>query len=151
VIPQFIDCVLQKRPLLLSGDGSQRRSFCHVDDMIEGFLAVLKHLAGRGAPRNDCFNIGHDDPTSIRDLAELIVQLSFDLALIDEPLPIVAGRFAYSQAFDDTWHRTPDISHARRVLGFSPRMRLRDGLKLTLAHYNQYRRAELVMPAQSAS
>ncbi|HEX6138750.1 MAG TPA: NAD-dependent epimerase/dehydratase family protein [Casimicrobiaceae bacterium] len=147
VIPHFVDCILGRRPLLLSGDGAQRRSFCFVDDMIDGFVAVLRHATARGAPRNDCFNIGHPEPVGIRDLAHLIMGCAIDGGLIDAPLPIVADRFHYSQAFDDAWHRTPDIARARRVLGFAPRVSLRDGLVRLLDHYHRLRRAgALTMP-----
>ncbi len=140
VIPHFIDCILGRRPLLLSGDGAQRRSFCFVDDMIDGFVAVLRHAARRQEQRSDCFNIGHPEPVSIRDLAHLIVGCALDAGLLEAPLPIVPDRFRYSQPFDDAWHRTPDIAHARRVLGFAPRVALRDGLARTLAHYRRHAR-----------
>jgi nucleoside-diphosphate-sugar epimerase len=139
VIPHFIDCIVHRRPLLLSGDGAQSRSFCYVDDMIDGFIAVLRHAADPRAPRNDCFNLGHPEPIAIRDLAHLIVGCALELGLIAKPLPVVADRFSYSQRFDDGWHRTPDITHARRTLGFSPRVSLREGLKQTLTWYRRRR------------
>lgn len=138
VVPQFIDSILKRQPLLLSGDGSQRRSFCYVDDMIDGFMTVLRYAAGATAPRQACFNIGHDDPISIRELAEFMVEVACEVGLLAKPLPVLAGRFAYTQSFDDTWHRTPDISHARETLGFAPAIALRDGLVRTLAHYKTY-------------
>jgi len=139
VIPHFIDCILHRRPLLLSGDGQQRRSFCYVDDMIDGFVAVLRHAAAGQGPRDECFNLGHPEPIAIRDLAYLMVDRAVDLGLIVEPLPIVADRFVYSQAFDDRWHRTPDITRAARTLDFSPRVGLREGLGRTLAYYQRLR------------
>jgi len=140
VIPHFIDCILNKRSLLLSGDGAQRRSFCFVGDMIDGFVAVLQHAASMDGARNDCFNLGHPEPITIRELAELVVGCALDMGLIEKPLPVVADRFVYSQAFDDRWHRTPDIAHARQVLGFSPNVPLRDGLGRTLAYYHRLQR-----------
>ena len=136
VIPHFIDCILHRRPLLLSGDGQQQRSFCYVDDMIDGFVAVLRHAASGQDPRDECFNIGHPEPIAIRDLAHLMVQRAVELGFLVEPLPVVADRFVYSQGFDDRWHRTPDITHAARTLGFSPRVGLREGLDRTLAYYH---------------
>jgi len=135
VIPHFVDCILDKRPLLLSGDGTQRRSFCFVDDMVDGFMRVLAHAASPDAPRTDCFNLGHPEPIAICDLARTMLDSARDLGLIDQPLPIIADRFVYSQSFDDRWHRTPDITHARQTLGFAPAVSLRDGLKRTLAYY----------------
>jgi UDP-glucose 4-epimerase len=140
VIPHFIDCILNGRPLLLSGDGSQRRSFCFVDDMIEGFMRVLAYASGRDAPRNDCFNIGHPEPITIRDLAGEMLDGARALGLIDGTLPVVANQFVYSQGFDDRWHRTPDISHAQQALGFAPDVCLRDGLARTLAYYHGLQR-----------
>lgn len=144
VIPQFIDAILKRQPLLLSGDGSQCRSFCYVHDMIDGFMSVLRYAAGPEFSDGACFNIGQDIPISIRALAEMMVEVSCEVGLLDEPLPVLEGEFAYSQSFDDTWHRTPDISHARRTLGYSPTMQLREGMGITLAHYRKY------LPAQEA-
>ena len=149
VIPHFIDCILHKRPLLLSGDGAQRRSFCFVDDMIDGFVAVLDHASRMDEHRADCFNIGHPEPISIRDLAHRMVDCALDSGLLEAPLPIVPDRFHYSQRFDDRWHRMPDIAHARETLGFSPRVALRDGLESTLAYYR--RMQEHGMPAWAAA
>jgi nucleoside-diphosphate-sugar epimerase len=150
VIPHFVDCILNRRSLLLSGDGAQRRSFCFVDDMIDGFMAVLEHTQRTDGARNDCFNLGHPESITIRDLADLIVGCALDQRLISEPLPIVANRFIYSQPFDDRWHRLPDIGHARRTTGFSPTVPLREGLKRTLAYYHELQQAGMVDPvAQS--
>lgn len=149
VIPHFIDCILNARPLLLSGDGAQRRSFCFVDDMIDGFIAVLRHAASRDSPRSDCFNLGHPEPVAIRELAGLMVGCALDAGMIEKPLPIVADRFVYSQAFDDRWHRTPDIARARKTLGFAPGVPLRVGLGRTLAYYHGLRRAGTLVSAAS--
>jgi len=149
VVPHFIDCVLHERPLLLSGDGAQRRSFCFVDDMIDGFVAVLRHAwQRRGGESSECFNIGHPEPIAIRELAHLMVGCALDAGLIDAPLPVLADRFTYSQPFDDRWHRTPDIDRARQVLGFAPRVPLREGLARTLAHYERLQRGCVAPTAQ---
>ena len=140
VIPHFIDCILNQRPLLLSGDGAQRRSFCFVDDMIDGLMAVLKRAASMDGPRKHCFNLGHPEPITIRELARVVVGCALDIGLIEKPLPVVADRFVYSQAFDDRWHRTPDIAHAHQELGFSPSVPLRDGLQRTLTYYHRLQR-----------
>ena len=150
VIPQFIDDLMHARPLRLSGDGSQRRSFCFVDDMIDGFVAALRHAANDRCTRSDCFNLGHPEPVSIRDLAGAMVAAAADSGFVDAPLPIVAERFVYSQGFDDGWHRTPDIGHARSTLGFAPRVALREGIARTLAYYFNARRAAGVRTAPKA-
>jgi nucleoside-diphosphate-sugar epimerase len=142
VVPHFIDCILDRRPLLLSGDGTQRRSFCFVDDMIDGFVAVLEHAANPRAPRHDCFNLGHPEPIAIRDLAHLMIECALDLGLLEKPLLVAADRFVYSQPFDDRWHRMPDISRARGTLGFTPRVPLREGMRRTLSYYHRLRRTD---------
>jgi nucleoside-diphosphate-sugar epimerase len=141
VIPHFIDCILDGRPLLLSGDGAQVRSFCFVDDMIDGFLRVLGYAADWANPRNECFNLGHPEPISIRELAGVMLDCARGMGMLGEPLPVIPDRFTYSQSFDDRWHRTPDIRHAKEVLGFAPGMALRDGLTRTLAFYRDLKRA----------
>jgi len=71
----------------------------------------------------------------MRDLAEYMNAAAVRLGLLDHPLPIEAESFTYSQAFDDSWNRVPDISHAREVLGFQPTTPFAQGMELTLAHY----------------
>ena len=141
VIPHFIDCILNQRPLLLSGDGAQQRSFCFVEDMIDGFVAVLRHASRLDAKRNECFNLGHPEPCTISDLARLMVDCALEQRLVAQPLQIVPDRFVYSQSFDDRWHRTPDIGHARQTLGFAPKVPLRDGIKRTLSYYHESQQA----------
>ena len=146
VIPHFIDCILDKRPLLLSGDGTQTRSFCFVDDLIEGFIRAARHASSPHAERSNCFNIGHPEPISIRDLAVEMIDAARDLGMIRKALPIVTGRFTYSQLFDDRWNRTPDIAHAREVLGFAPSVSLREGLRRTLAFYRALQESRAMAP-----
>lgn len=143
VIPHFVDCILHRRPLLLSGDGSQRRSFCYVDDTIDGFMRALAHAARAESPRSDCFNIGHPEPIAIRDLAQVMLVSARDLGLIDEPLAVVPNGFFYSQSFDDGWHRLPDIAHARAALRFAPTVELADGLARTLTYYHGLQQADI--------
>jgi nucleoside-diphosphate-sugar epimerase len=141
VIPHFIDNLLHGDPLLLSGDGAQRRSFCFVSDMIDGLVVVLRYATTHRSTRSDCFNLGHPEPISIRDLARVMVAAAVDIGLIDAPLPIVPDRFVYSQSFDDGWSRMPDIGHAQETLGFTPHVTLADGMARTLAHYLAVKRA----------
>jgi UDP-glucose 4-epimerase len=135
VVPHFIDCVLQGQPLKLSGDGSQRRSFCYVQDMIRGMVLALAYTASQGAPFSQCFNLGSPDPMTIRELADTIVDTALQVGLLDEPCPVRPHAFHYSQSFDDTWSRVPDITRSKDILGFSPSVSLSDGLKVTLTYY----------------
>jgi UDP-glucose 4-epimerase len=143
VIPHFIDRVLKRQSLCLSGDGHQRRSFCYVDDMIHGLLLALVHAAPQSTPYSECFNLGSPEPITMRDLGYKIVGIAQSLGLLDEPCPIRPNAFRYSQSFDDSWSRVPDIAHAEDILGFRPRVSLSDGLRFTLTYY-----ANLIRPAQ---
>jgi nucleoside-diphosphate-sugar epimerase len=109
VVPHFIDRVLAKDSLMLSGDGMQRRSFCYVDDMIRGMVLALAHAAAQAAPFSRCFNLGSSTPITIRELAEQIVKVAVEVGLLDEPYPIRPHGFQYSQDFDDSWNRVPKL------------------------------------------
>jgi nucleoside-diphosphate-sugar epimerase len=135
VIPHFIDRVLSGQPLRLSGDGSQRRSFCYVDDMIRGMVLALAYTASQAPAFSQCFNLGSPDPITMRELANKIVGVALEVGLLDEPCPIRPHAFHYSQSFDDTWSRVPDITRSKTVLGFSPSVFLAEGLKVTLTYY----------------
>jgi nucleoside-diphosphate-sugar epimerase len=132
VLPHFVARVLARRPLLLSGEGRQRRTFCHVDDMVRGFLLALAHGREQRGTGTECFKLGGDEPIAIRDLAQRVVDLALELGLIQQALPIEANAFRYSQAFDDSWNRVPDISRAKAKLGFAPRILLDQGLRRLL-------------------
>lgn len=107
---------LGDRPLTIYGDGSQTRSFCYVDDMVSGLLALL--ATGDAAPTN----LGNPDERSISELAALIVELTGSSSEVTfEPLPI-----------DDPRVRCPDIARARRVLGWAPAIPLEEGLMRTI-------------------
>ena len=135
VMPHFIDRILAGKPLELSGDGSQRRSFCHVDDMVQGMILALAHAAEQAASFSSCFNLGSPEPIAIRDLAEQVLAGALEIGMIDEPLPILADSFTYSQRFDDSWNRVPDITRATEILKYKPKVSLQEGLKRTLIHY----------------
>jgi nucleoside-diphosphate-sugar epimerase len=143
VIPHFIASVLARQPLRLSGDGLQRRTFCHIEDMVRGFLLALAHGCAAGAPGAECFNLGGVEPIAIRDLAGRVIDAALAAGLIRERLPIETNAFRYSQVFDDSWNRVPDISRARERLGFAPRVGLDEGLRRTLEYHSE-RRYEVI-------
>jgi len=118
-IPAFIDAALGGRPIEVFGDGAQTRSFCYVDDLVEGIfrLATLPDLAGQ------VVNLGHDRECSLIDLAELIKRLTgTGSSIVFRPLPE-----------DDPKRRRPDLTRARRLLGYEPRIPLEEGLGRTIA------------------
>ncbi|CAN5782495.1 SDR family oxidoreductase [soil metagenome] len=115
VVSNFLVQALQGDPLTLYGDGSQTRSFCYVDDLIRGLLALLD--AGETGP----VNIGNPVEHTVRQLAEIILEVTGSSSpLVLEPLPV-----------DDPTQRRPDITLARRLLRWEPAVELSDGLTRT--------------------
>lgn len=127
VVPAFVDQVLTGRPLTVFGDGRQTRSFCHVDDLVRGLLALLD-CAAAGA---DPVNLGNPDEVTIAELAALVSALAGRPLVVDRrPLPA-----------DDPRRRRPDIGRAKRLLGWAPTVPLRVGLGRTIEAFAA--RAEL--------
>jgi dTDP-glucose 4,6-dehydratase len=115
-VPNFISQALAGEPLTVYGDGSQTRSFCYVDDLVDGILALLR--SGATKP----INIGNPDERSILELAELVLEVTgSDSEILFEPLPV-----------DDPRVRCPDITRARRLLGWAPKVELEEGLARTV-------------------
>ncbi|MCX8038918.1 MAG: NAD-dependent epimerase/dehydratase family protein, partial [Candidatus Sumerlaeia bacterium] len=121
VVSNFIIQALKEEPITLYGDGSQTRSFCYVDDMIEGFIRLMASPAEITGP----INLGNPTELSMRALAELIRELTGSRSpLVHRPLPA-----------DDPVQRQPDISRARELLGWEPRVPLVEGLKQTIVYF----------------
>jgi dTDP-glucose 4,6-dehydratase len=119
VVSNFIVQALRGEPLTLYGDGSQSRSFCYVDDEVEG----IYRLFDRGG--HDPVNIGNPAEYTVRQLAMLVLELTGSKSAIElHPLPI-----------DDPRVRQPDITCARALLGWEPRVDVRDGLARTIAYF----------------
>ncbi|MFQ5551234.1 MAG: UDP-glucuronic acid decarboxylase family protein [Gemmatimonadales bacterium] len=119
VVSNFIVQALTEAPITIYGDGSQTRSFCYVDDLIEGFV----RLFARGG--SDPVNIGNPGEFTIKELAELVLEMTGSQSeLVFEPLPV-----------DDPKQRRPDITRAKTDLGWEPRVQLRDGLARTIPHF----------------
>ena len=116
MIPNFISQALAKRPITIYGDGSQTRSVQYVDDLIEGLLRLMRSEESRPV------NIGNPVEYTVREVAEMVLNLSGGVGgLAFEPLPE-----------DDPRQRCPDITRAREVLGWEPRVPASAGLKMTL-------------------
>ena len=119
-IPAFMGQALSDRPLTVFGDGSQTRSFCYVDDLIRGLVA----LAESGV--HEPVNIGNPNEMTLSEMADLVVELSGSRSeIVFEALPV-----------DDPKVRQPDISRARDLLGWAPEVEVREGLRRTLAYYS---------------
>lgn len=140
VVPRFIEDVLAGRPLQLSGDGHQRRSFCYYTDTVAGMLAALDLAQRSPSGQDHTFNIGHDEPISIAALARLVLEVALELGVLSRPVEILSQAQLYSRPFDDTWHRVPDLTRARRALGYQPQVSLRQGLRMTLEQTWRQRR-----------
>lgn len=123
VVSNFIVQALRGEPITLYGDGSQTRSFCYVDDMINAFLAIMETPGEVTGP----INIGNPSEFTIRSLAEMVVDLTGSKSRIEfRPLPS-----------DDPRQRQPDITLARETLGWEPRTALKDGLLKTIAYFKE--------------
>jgi dTDP-glucose 4,6-dehydratase len=119
VVPNFMSQALAGKPLTVYGEGSQTRSFCYVTDLVDGIYRLL--LSDESEP----VNIGNPVEITIREFAERINTLTGNKAGIRfEPLPK-----------DDPRQRQPDISKARRILGWSPQVQLAEGLEWTVAWF----------------
>jgi dTDP-glucose 4,6-dehydratase len=116
MIPNFVTQALSREPLTIHGDGSQTRSIQYVDDLVEGTVRLMK------CPESRPVNIGNPVEYSVRQVAELVIELSgSESVLVHKPLPE-----------DDPKQRCPDITRAKETLGWEPRVAAREGLEKTL-------------------
>jgi UDP-glucuronate decarboxylase len=121
VVSNLIVQALRDRPLTIHGDGSQTRSFCYVDDLIEGVMRLMESPAGFTGP----VNLGNPHEVTVLELAERIIEITGSRSrLIRKPMPI-----------DDPTRRCPDIGLARETLGWSPKVPLDEGLRRTVAWF----------------
>ena len=121
VVSNFIRQALEGHSLTLFGDGEQTRSFCYVDDLIDGFVAMMGTPAHVTGP----MNLGNPDEFTMRQLAQLTGELAgVKTHMEHRPLPV-----------DDPQQRQPDISMAQSTLGWSPKVPLREGLQRTMAWF----------------
>ncbi len=123
VVSNFIVQALKGDPITLYGDGQQTRSFCYVDDLVEGMLRLMDSDKSITGP----INIGNPVEFTMRELAELVVQITGSKSTIAfRPLPQ-----------DDPKQRRPDIAQAREKLGWEPKVALADGLKETVDYFRR--------------
>ncbi|MEQ1855554.1 MAG: UDP-glucuronic acid decarboxylase family protein [Longimicrobiales bacterium] len=121
VVSNFIVQALRGDPITLYGDGSQTRSFCYVDDEVDGIYRLFH------SDRVDPTNIGNPNEFTIRELAEVVLQETGSQAPVESlPLPE-----------DDPKVRRPDISVARSVLGWEPQVQLREGIRRTIPYFRE--------------
>ncbi|HTS90992.1 MAG TPA: UDP-glucuronic acid decarboxylase family protein [Stellaceae bacterium] len=123
VVSNFIVQALKGEPITVYGDGKQTRAFCYVDDLVEGFLRLMATADEITGP----INLGNPVETPVITLAEKIIELIGSKSKIESrPLPV-----------DDPVQRCPDISRARNLLGWEPRVPLATGLERTIAYFER--------------
>ena len=121
VVSTFIVQALLGRDITIFGDGQQTRSFCYVDDLIEGFVRLMRSPDEVTGP----INLGNPGEFTMRQLAELVIELTGSRSkIVFRPLPQ-----------DDPKQRRPDISQANELLGWRPTVELREGLQRTIRHF----------------
>ncbi len=120
VVPNFISQALHNKPLTVYGNGKQTRSFCYVDDLVEGIWRLM------WAKTNEPVNLGNPNEFTILTFAKLVLKLTNAKSkIIFKPLPR-----------DDPKQRKPDIARAKQILGWQPKVELEEGLKRTIAWFN---------------
>ena len=123
VVSNFIVQALKNQPLTIYGDGSQTRSFCYVDDLVDGMIALMNTGPDVSGP----MNIGNPNEFTILQLAETVKRLTnSDSEIIAKPLPS-----------DDPKQRQPNISLAKATLGWQPAVQLEEGLQNTIRYFEQ--------------
>lgn len=121
VVSNLIVQALRNRPMTIHGDGSQTRSFCYVDDLIEGVMRLMDSADGFTGP----VNLGNPHEVTVLELAERILDITGSRSrLVRKPMPT-----------DDPTRRCPDIGLARETLGWSPEVKLDEGLRRTVAWF----------------
>jgi UDP-glucuronate decarboxylase len=123
VVSNFIIQALQGQPITIYGDGQQSRSFCYVDDLVEGFMRMMDTGSDFPGP----VNLGNPNEFTIKELAEAVLDLTGSKSeLVNKPLPQ-----------DDPRQRQPDITLAREKLDWEPTTQLREGLTKTIAYFDE--------------
>ena len=124
VVSNFIMQALKGEPITIYGDGSQTRSFCYVDDLIRGLMALME----TGPETTGPINIGNPNEFTVRELAEKVIALiGSSSQIVQEPLPQ-----------DDPKQRQPDITKAKEVLGWQPSIELEQGLVKTVDYFRRF-------------
>ena len=123
VVSNFIVQALSNQDITIYGEGNQTRSFCYVDDLVDGFIRLMETSPDVTGP----INLGNPAEFTIRELAELVIKLTGSSSkMIFRPLPQ-----------DDPRQRCPDISKARELLDWKPTVALRDGLVKTISYFDR--------------
>jgi dTDP-glucose 4,6-dehydratase len=126
-LPAFIGQALRGEDLTVFGDGSQTRSFCYVDDLVEGIYRLLM------SDYHQPVNVGNPDEISLKEFAEEIIKLTgTQQKIVYKPLPV-----------DDPKQRKPDITKARSILGWEPKVKRSEGVRTTFEYFKSLPKEEL--------
>jgi UDP-glucose 4-epimerase len=129
VLPNFVKQALDGKPITVYGNGQQTRSFCHVKDVVPALENLIKCNAAYGK----VVNIGNSEEVTINHLASRVKELAGSKS----PIVHVPYKEAYVEGFEDMRQRTPDVSLARRLIGFNPTNSLDDIIKSVIAYFRE--------------
>jgi dTDP-glucose 4,6-dehydratase len=119
VVPTFINQALRNEPITVFGSGKQTRSFCYVTDLVDGIYRLMM------SDVNEPVNIGNPHEMDIREFAQLVIELTGSKSkIVEKPLPV-----------DDPQVRRPDISRAKKLLGWEPKVHIKDGMRETIEFF----------------
>ncbi|WP_265516753.1 UDP-glucuronic acid decarboxylase family protein [Nitratireductor luteus] len=137
VVSNFIVQALQGKNITIYGSGTQTRSFCYVDDLIEGFVRLMESPDDVTGP----INLGNPDEFTIRELAEFVIDMTGSKSrIVHRALPV-----------DDPQQRRPDIRRAREALAWKPTVGLAEGLSKTIAYFDRVLGVETTVSQESAA
>jgi UDP-glucuronate decarboxylase len=126
IVSNFVVQALRGEPLTVYGDGSQTRSFCYVDDMVEALVSLMRSPAEVTGP----INLGNPEEVSVLEVANRVVEMTHSTSpIVFRPLPQ-----------DDPKRRRPEIGAARRTLGWEPKTSFQQGLRMTVAYFGSRNR-----------
>jgi UDP-glucose 4-epimerase len=131
VVPRFVRLALAGQPIPVYGDGTQRRSFTWVGDVVGAMLALIAHPQAYG----EVFNIGHTKEISIYELAALVKEMTASASEIT----LVPYEQAYEAGFEDMLRRAPDITKIQRLIGYRPGLGLPEMLELVISYERERR------------
>ena len=126
VVPRFINQALRGEPITVYGDGSQRRSFTWVGDVVDAMVKLIQHPKAYG----EVFNLGHTKDISILELAKLVKELTGS----SSEIVFIPYEKAYEPGFEDMRRRLPDISKVQELIGYRPTLDLPEMLKRIIAY-----------------
>ena len=116
VLPRFVDAALANKPLVVYGDGSQTRCFCHVSDVVDAMIRLMQTPSAVG----NVYNLGSDEEVTMNDLARRVIEAAGSKSTIEH----LSYERAYGQPFDDLPRRVPKLDKIRSAIGFAPKLNL---------------------------